>query len=374
MAQLAFVGTYGGSITTIQFNNETGALTQLFTNNGSAPSPSWQEISADEKFLYTVEETNQKEKEKGGITSYAIQPDGQLRKVSTALGMPLPVHLAISPNKTLIFTANYGSASVSAFTINASTGEVNWVKAWQYTLSQPGAVPKRQEAPHPHQALFDPTGKFVVVPDLGADLIRRYTVGPGNDLTQTSAVQIKPGTGPRHAVFYPADGTPKFFYVVGELSNTVTAFSVEQTDKELNFKEIQSISTLPEKYPNPQGPAAGEVIVHPNGKFLYVSNRLDTVFPNANSIASYEIDASSGRLKLLEIFNGGVVNIRHFSIHPDGEWMIIEGHNSNSIKSFQLDPKTGKVEKKESSALFLDRPVCLQWLKTMPKQKETCGQ
>ncbi|QVM05687.1 hypothetical protein D8B26_000393 [Coccidioides posadasii str. Silveira] len=88
------------------FNNETGELKQLFTNKDSAPSPSWQEISKAQKFLYTVEETTQKDKNKGAVTSYSIEDDGQLRKVSTSAGMVAPVHLAISPDQNLIVTAN----------------------------------------------------------------------------------------------------------------------------------------------------------------------------------------------------------------------------------------------------------------------------
>ncbi|EER29119.1 hypothetical protein CPC735_068010 [Coccidioides posadasii C735 delta SOWgp] len=374
--QLAFVGSYGGSIVTLQFNNETGELKQLFTNKDSAPSPSWQEISKAQKFLYTVEETTQKDKNKGAVTSYSIEDDGQLRKVSTSAGMVAPVHLAISPDQNLIVTANYGSASVSAYNTNPSTGEVNWAKSWEFELPEPGAVPERQEAPHPHHVIFEPTGKVVLVTDLGADIIRMFTVGGGQDpITEIDPVKVKPGTGPRHAVFYPATDKPKFYYVVGELSNTLTVFSVEYTDKALKLTEIQTISTLPEDHAKDKGPAAGEIILHPNGKHLYVSNRLDTVFPHANSIASYEIDESSGRLKLLEVFNSGVVNIRHLSIHPSGEWLITEGQDSNNIKSFQLDPNTGKVEKEESSSLLIEKPVCLQWLTTQPaeKQQKKCG-
>lgn len=103
---IAFVGNYGGTIATVQFNNETGALKLLHENNGSFPSPSWQEVSANKRFLYTIEETSLEDQSKGALTSYSIKPSGQLKKVSTALGMVAPVHLAISPDRKLIFTAN----------------------------------------------------------------------------------------------------------------------------------------------------------------------------------------------------------------------------------------------------------------------------
>lgn len=275
------------------------------------------------------------------------------------------------PHSCSIYLTNVisGSAGVSAYSTDPRTGKVTWLKSWEWKLSKPGAVPDRQTASHPHQAIFDPTGKFVVVPDLGADLLRIFEVGREDKPSNLIDIPVKPGTGPRHGVFYPATGKAKLFYVVGELSNSVTAFSVEYTNDNLKFTEVQALSTLPDKYPDPKTPAAGELILHPNGKFLYASNRLDNVFPNANSIASYEVDASTGKLKLLEIFNSGVVNVRHISIHPSGEWLITQGHNSNNIKSFQLDPRTGKAERKESSELKIEKPVCLQWWNVVIKKK-----
>ncbi|WEW57221.1 hypothetical protein PRK78_002683 [Emydomyces testavorans] len=367
--RLAFVGTYGGSITTVQFDDKTGALKQLFTNKNSAPAPSWQEVSANQKFLYTIEETSSKNQSQGALTSYSIKADGQLNNVSTVLGMAGPVNLAISPDQTLIFTANYGSASVSAYSTNTATGELSWLKSWERKLSKPGVVPDRQEASHPHQAVFESTGKFVLVPDLGADIIRMFSIKPGPDLTELDPIKMKPGSGPRHGVFYPPTGKPKFYFLVSELDNTVTVFSVEYGSDALKLAEVQSISTLPANYSKARGPAAGEIVVHPNSKYVYVSNRLEAVFPNASSIASYEVDASSGHLKLLEIFNSGVMNLRHLSIHPSGKWLITEGQNSNNMKSFKLDPATGKVEQKESSVLTIEKPACLQWLKVERKNK-----
>lgn len=103
---IAFVGNYGGTIATVQFNNETGALKLLHENNGSFPAPSWQEVAANKRLLYTIEETSLKNQSRGALSSYFIKPDGQLMKVSTALGMVGPVHLAISPDSKTIFTAN----------------------------------------------------------------------------------------------------------------------------------------------------------------------------------------------------------------------------------------------------------------------------
>ncbi|KAK2875588.1 hypothetical protein FQN49_001593 [Arthroderma sp. PD_2] len=360
---IAFVGTYSNAITSLSFNPESGDL-KITGNNSESNAPSWQEISKDGKFLYTIEETSTQNKSRGALTSFSISQDGKLKKLSSALGLASPVSLGISPDQSIIITANYGAAGASAYSTNKETGEVKLLGDFMFTLDAPGKVPDRQDAPHPHQALFEPTGQFVLMPDLGADLIRILKIEKGPKFIVAPPAKVKAGTGPRHGVLYPATDKPKFYYVVGELSNTVTVFSIQYTKETIKLTEVQTISTLPEGKTG----AAGELILSPSGKHMYASNRLDKIFPNSSSVASYSIDEKSGKLKLLEIFNGGVENIRHMTIHPSGKWFVTEGHDSNTIKVFTLDSKSGKVDTEAKSTVNIEKPVCLQWLNTAAEE------
>lgn len=72
-----------------------------------------------------------------------------------------------------------------------------------FTLAQPGPNPSRQDAPHVHEVVLDPTGKFVLAPDLGADLVRVYSIDAvAGTLTECPALVAAPGSGPRHAAFH----------------------------------------------------------------------------------------------------------------------------------------------------------------------------
>src|SRR4051794_5249272 len=95
--------------------------------------------------------------------------------------------------------------------------------------------PSRQEAPHPHHAFVDPTGDFIIVPDLGADLIRIHKINKQTGaLTDCTPAKPVPGTGPRHGVFWSpynkssrvrrAEGTTLF--IANELSNSVSSWAV----------------------------------------------------------------------------------------------------------------------------------------------------
>lgn len=245
-------------------------------------------------------------------------------------------------------------------------------------MDEPGAVPDRQDAPHPHQALFDYSGKYVIMPDLGADVIRRFAIDNNNtssnakEFSQLEPVKVKPATGPRHGVFYPPTGEPKYYYLVGEIGNTVTVFalSYDGGDGGLDFEEIQTISTLPEDYPHdPDHGAASEIVLIPGADDVppraYVSNRLDHVFPDSNSssMASYTIDPGTGKLTLQDIFPAGVERVRHFAIHPSGDWLVSEGEDSNDIGTLKLNKETGKVVDGDKVRLYqMKKPTCLTWL------------
>ena len=100
------------------------------------------------------------------------------------------------------------------------------LQSFIFTLDKPGPNAVRQEAPHPHQVLTDPTGKFIATPDLGADFIRLFRIDPYTSLlTELPSVIAPPGSGPRHGDFLRNEhGT--FYFLLTELTNEVITYKV----------------------------------------------------------------------------------------------------------------------------------------------------
>jgi 6-phosphogluconolactonase len=136
-------------------------------------------------------------------------------------------------------------------------------------------------------------------------------------------------------------------YVIGELDSTVTVFA---NDKKETFRAIQKIST---RQPDATGVnGAAEIALHPNGKFLYASNRGD------DSIAVFSVDRESGKLTVVEQVPSGGRTPRHFTFDPDGARLLVANQDSGNIVEFRIDATTGRLERVGDVAK-VPSPVCL---------------
>ena len=100
----------------------------------------------------------------------------------------------------------------------------------------------------PHQIIPDPTGEYVLVPDLGADVVRIFRVSRDpvtrNRLIEQPPLQFRSGSGPRHGTFVEISGG-MFFYVINQSANTLVTFSVSYLgNKSLVFKALAEMDLL----------------------------------------------------------------------------------------------------------------------------------
>jgi len=342
---LIFLGTYtrttSQGIYAVRLDAATGALSAPVLA-ATTPNPSWITFTPDGKILYAVSESD--------AMAAAFRVDstrGTLSPLQTpqSSGGAAPCHLVVDPTQRTLLVANYHTGIVAAMPLLAdgTLGSPNVIQHTGHSLN-----PERQASPHVHSVTLSPDGRFVLVCDLGLDRIFTYRVDAAQSrLTPATppAVATPPGSGPRHSVF-GADGCHA--YAVTEMGSTVLAFDYDPATGALTLR--QSLSTLP---PDFKGSSTGaEIRLHPNGRFVYASNR------GHDSIAIFGVDAASGRLTLVAITPCGGRNPRSFALSPDGAWLVCANQNSNSLTVFRVDPATGQLTS-TGHAATVPLPVCV---------------
>ncbi len=352
----AYVGTYTGKksqgIYMFNFNAATGEVGKPELA-GEAVNPSFLAFHPDGKHLYAVGEVNDVGGKKGGgVSAFAIQPDGKLKLLSQASTVGTgPCFVSVDKSGKVALAANYGGGSVVALPIKAdgSVGEHTG-----FVQHEGKGTTKRQGQPNAHSVNVSPDNRFAFVADLGLDKILIYKLDPAkgtltpNDPPFTA---VAPGSGPRHFTFHPSG---KFAYLICEINLTMIAFNYDAAKGTL--KEMQTVSTLPAADgPGPKpGWSTAEVVAHPSGKFLYGSNR------GHDTIAVFSI-AADGKLTLVENAPAEVKTPRNFNLDPTGKWLFTEGQGSDSIALFKVDQATGKLTP-TSTKLEIGTPVCMKFL------------
>jgi 6-phosphogluconolactonase len=350
-----YAGTYGtgqdGGIYFCRLNSLTGEIILRGEAKG-IDNASFLSIDASNRFLFAVNEVSEIHGNKGGsVSSFDIdQQNGRLSFINLqpTLGES-PCHISIDRTGKFLLITNYTGGNIIVFPImeGGIIGKnADFIQHKGYSLN-----PDRQGSPHPHSIILSPDNRYVFVPDLGLDkiLIYRFNQETGklssNDNPQIS---IKPGAGPRHFTFHP-DG--KFAYVINELDSTVTAFQYNSDKGKL--QEIQTISTLPQKFTGAS--YCADIHVHPDGKFLYGSNR------GHNSIAGFIIDPSEGNLELKGFTSTRGDFPRNFAIDPSGQYLLAANQRSNNIVTFRINNETGDLSS-TGYTIEIPQPVCIKFL------------
>lgn len=349
-----FLGTYTGKdskgIYRCEFDSATGKLgtPEVAAEVGS---PSFLHIAPDGKTLYAVGEAEGKDG--GGVYSWKLDPaTGKLSdQVSLTSKGAGPCHISTDAKSQFAVVANYGGGSTTLFKLKAD-GSLDSRTAF---VQHEGKVfdAKRQGGPHAHCGMFDATGTLVFVNDLGLDKVLIYHPDPKTGELKPhdpAFVKLPDRSGPRHIHIAPGNDVA---FVNGEIDMSVHVIKMDV--KGNVFELVHSTSTLPEGEKVTDKMSTAECRIHPNGKFVYVSNR------GYNTVAAFSYDP--GQLKMTQVgqIKGDIKTPRNFNISPDGKWMLIASQDGGKVGVYAIDEKTGMAKETDSS-VKVGSPVCVKFL------------
>ena len=338
-----------------RFDDASGTLTPPVLA-ARAKNPGFLAVHPSLPRLYAVSEVSDHDgKPTGGILAFVIDEDtGTLtRRNEQPSGGTGPCHVAVERTGKVVLAANYGGGSVICLGLDADGGlrpVVTGTPGGFIQHSGKSVNEKRQEKPHAHSIYPSADGRFAISCDLGIDklLVHELDV-TGATLAEHSFATVKPGAGPRHFAFHPQG---RFGYVCNELDLTVTGFAFDPAAGGLTT--FQTLSTLPDDVTDRTGFSTAEIVVHPNGRYLYVSNR------GHHSIAMFAIDEADGTLTLLGVEPIRGRTPRNFVLDPTGKFLLVAGQDSNTVEVFAVHESTGRLTSTGRS-IDVPMPVCIRF-------------
>ncbi|OHF03983.1 hypothetical protein CORC01_00845 [Colletotrichum orchidophilum] len=340
LAATLIASHYSGQLYTLNLSS-TNQLTIASSVSTGNRMPAWLDFDPASKIVYIPDEVQWGQPL---LKSFSLAADGSLTpkgQVQTAGG---ELHSTLyGPSNGCIATAQYDASTISTYALPlSSSGQA--LQKLVFTMSQPGPVPSRQDKPHPHSVFTDPTGKYLLSADLGADLIRVFGISPSGNLTQCPSFSTGSGDGPRHGAFR-TQGNATFLFIVNELSNSLTSWSVTYPAAGcLVLAKKQMLSTFPPGKATPVGSKAAEVHVKDN--FVYASNRNDRSFgTQEDSITTYSIDVSTGQIAYLETTSAYSFFPRTFTINSAGTMVAMGGQTSANVAIVERSVTTGRLGK-----------------------------
>jgi len=331
-----------------RFDIETGALAKpefLL----EAKEPAFFVFSADGSRLYTCNSGTP-----GGLSAYAVEPHtGNLKLLNRVLaGGGDTSYISLDRTGRHVLVANYDGGNIAVFALKPDGAIGDWTAFDQHAGRS--VNPRRQTHAYAHAIILDPTNRFVLVPDLGVDRLFVYRFDEKSGaLTPNDPpfASIAPGSGPRHVRFHP---NGRWVYLINEIASTIVAFAWNTGDGTLT--PFQTATTLPAVFSGVS--TCAELEIHPNGRFLYGSNR------GHDSLAVFAIDQDTGRLTPVEHVPSGGKTPRNFAFDPTGRWIVLTNQDSGNAVVFRVDAATGRLTR-TGDPVSVPSPFCERFL-TVP--------
>jgi len=307
----------------------------------AASNPSFLSLDQSKEVLVAVNE-EEDSTGMGGVTSYAVEGDSlhEVSRKSSGGAYPCFVNVTTSGH---VLVANYGDGTVALLKLSPDGALSGPLDVQQHVGS---GTTDRQKSPHAHSVWTVGSQLEMISVDLGTNELWFSSINPAVDSLQLQThkkLNMAPDIGPRHLVVHP---NGKWIYVLNELSSTV---AIVERNEQAEYHRKSSVSMLPADFDSQSSGA--DIHLSPDGRFLYASNR------GHNSIVIYEVNPDDGSLQLVghELTQGEAP--RNFALSPDGRYLLVANQGTNTIVSFERNEQKGTLA--YVGQIAAPTPVCI---------------
>eukprot|EP00040_Diaphanoeca_grandis_P025162 m.139074 g.139074 ORF g.139074 m.139074 type:complete len:386 (+) comp30031_c0_seq1:93-1250(+) len=305
-------------------NNE---LKPHYRSISVGPNPSWICYDGRSKMYACLE--SQDSVDIGGVAALAFSQDAGAKLINVepwpSANHHGPAHCAVDASGKFVLAASYAEGQLGIFPVS-NNGRVETPTIFEYDTGS-----------HAHMVVFSPNQDFVYVPDLGLDCVHIYSWNDAiGEVKSVGALQFPSLTHPRHMAFTKSGA---FAFLLTESTNQLIVLGASESTGML--KELSRMNTVPLRDLNAS--FAAEVVVHPNQRHVFVSNRGVA----ESSVAVFLFSESEHTLELVKRITRDISWPRGMQLSPDGEYLIVanqQGAYADKILAYKVDVDGAAVE------------------------------
>lgn len=309
-------------------------------------------LDAERRLIYITDEISSRRGQVGGggyVLSLRIDPESGalnlLNEKPTLCAKPcytwldktrrylLVSHHADSSFVTKVIKGAAGFSSAPAFDDAALTlfrlhAGGSLAEISDLALMPGGGAAGAHPISHLHSVTADPSGELFIVLDKGLDAIHTFHLDREHgSLVKLQATPVEHGMAPRYAVFHPQ---LPIFYANFEGRAVIQAYHYDAPTGRLDLLSSAPLLGGPST-PDPTVKIqASDIVLHPNGRQVYVSIR------GLNLIAVLDID-NAGAISFRDNIACGGLNPRGLHISPDGRFLLCANVESGNLATFKIE-------------------------------------
>ncbi|WP_421914191.1 lactonase family protein [Mesorhizobium sp.] len=344
-----FQGARGVGLSIYSFDEVTLETRKLAETN-DVDNPTFLSVTPDGSRIYANSEVFAWRE--GTVSAYSFdRASGTLNYLNKqpSLGS-ITAHNTITRDGTKLLVANYGmgqggpdrAVAVYGFETNGA------LSAPLASVSHTGTGPNsaRQERSHAHSVTETIAGGTAIVADLGIDRLVSYRIERDGRLSKLAESALPPGAGPRHLALHP---NGRFVFVMNELDSTIVSMALDEASGKLSLIDAKPAVPAESRDSN----HCADIQISPDGRFVYGSNR------GHDSIVTMAVDQQTGALSLVGHVPCGGATPRNLALTPSGGHLFSANQNADRISIFIRDPASGGLTD-TGRPIEIGTPMCVK--------------
>ncbi|MFJ9541431.1 lactonase family protein [Streptomyces sp. NPDC101225] len=346
---LLYIGTWGqGQVHAVRFDPDRGTMTSL--GSVAQVTSNWVTTHPTRPILYVAGS------EQGGYirvfriddASGALHQLDEITVESVPTGSGGLSYMGLTRNADTLLVADFAAGSAVTVPVGSDGG----LRAVASVVQDVGSGPNpRQAGPHPHSVVVDPSRRYALVADFGADRVFVYDYDPTTHRMSAGtpdgpgSFATAPGSGPRRLAFHPNGRT---LYLLNELTADLQVLGWDSRQGELTGHQILTTDSADHTGTT----SAAELAVSRDGRYLYTSNR------GENALVVFSVDPATDLLTEIQRIPCAGVTPWSFALHPGGRWLFVANEASGSLNLFAVDRVSGHLTDTGTS-LAVPNPDCV---------------